>query len=190
MTTGPLDIEGAARRAGHYKWLEMRLFEVLGDWVASVPELDVKLRFGAHCHHHAWHAELWHKQIPELHDMSPDALTGPSNAGMLDFMDAMSEPAAPERTIEKLVGAYRVLIPHKITVYTRHLGNTSPTADGPTMRALRLILQEELDDWREGEMLLQSLMQTPEAVDRAATHQARLEKLLMAAGGITGQTAH
>lgn len=189
MATAPLDIEGAARRAGHYKWLEMRLFEVLGDWVATVPELDVKLRLAAHCHHHAWHAELWHKRIPELQDMGPDRLTGPSNGGMVAFMDTMSEPEGPELTIEKLVGVYRVLMPHKITVYTHHLGNTSPTADAPTIRALRLILRDELDDWRDGEMLLQSLIQTPDGVDRAAAHQARLEKLLMAAGGITGHTA-
>ena len=31
----------------------MKLFEALGGWVATVPELDVKMRFGTHCYHHA-----------------------------------------------------------------------------------------------------------------------------------------
>ena len=44
----------------------------------------------------------------------------------------------------------------------------------------------EFDDWRDGEMLIQSLIETPEEVDRAATHQAHLEKLMVAAGGIAG----
>jgi hypothetical protein len=35
-------------------------------------------------------------------------------------------------------------------------------------------------------MLLQSLIETPEEVERAAAHQARLEKLMLEAGGITG----
>jgi hypothetical protein len=35
-------------------------------------------------------------------------------------------------------------------------------------------------------MLLQSLIETPEEVDRAAAHQARLEKLMLEAGGIAG----
>ena len=55
----PLPVEESARRVGTYKWIEMRLFEALGGWVATVPELDVKLVLGRHCYHHAWHAELW-----------------------------------------------------------------------------------------------------------------------------------
>ena len=39
---------------------------------------------------------------------------------------------------------------------------------------------------REGEMLLQSLISTPEEVDRAANRQRELEQLVLAAGGITG----
>ena len=35
-------------------------------------------------------------------------------------------------------------------------------------------------------MLIQSLIETPEDVDRAAHRQAELEKLLLAAGGIAG----
>ncbi|MGB7880938.1 MAG: hypothetical protein WBL31_19390, partial [Ilumatobacteraceae bacterium] len=42
------------------------------------------------------------------------------------------------------------------------------------------------DDWRDGEMLLQSLITTPKHVERAAVHQARLEALMIEAGGITG----
>ena len=53
----------------------MKLFEALGGWVATVPELDVKMRLGTHCYHHAWHAELWHKRLPELREMNPDRLT-------------------------------------------------------------------------------------------------------------------
>jgi len=34
--------------------------------------------------------------------------------------------------------------------------------------------------------MLQSLIETPEEVDRAAAHQAKLEKLILAAGGIAG----
>jgi hypothetical protein len=85
-----------------------------------------------------------------------------------------------------VVGAYRVLIPHKIAAYTYHLNNTSTITDAPTIRALKLILNDELDDWRDGEMLLQSLIESPEDVQRAASHQAKLESLLVEAGGVTG----
>ena len=73
----------------------MRLFEVLGGWVATVPELDVKLRLGTHCYHHAWHAELWHKRLPELREMNPERLTVPPNDELVAFVDALTEPEAP-----------------------------------------------------------------------------------------------
>jgi hypothetical protein len=101
-------------------------------------------------------------------------------------MDAVTEPEAPEHTIEKLVGVYRVLIPHKIAAYTYHLNNTSTITDAPTIRSLNFILQDEIADWRDGEMLIQSLITTKKDVKRASTHQAKLEVLMLEAGGITG----
>ena len=183
---GAFDVEESARRVGNYKWIEMRLFEVLGGWVATVPELDVKMVLGRHTYHHAWHAELWHKRLPELREMNPDRLTQPANDAFVTFMDAVREPEAPEHTIEKLVGVYRVLIPHKVAAYTYHLNNTSTITDAPTIRSLGFILKDEFEDWRDGEMLLQSLILTPADVQRAVDHQAKLQTLLLAAGGIAG----
>jgi len=183
---GAFTVEESARRVGNYKWIEMKLFEVLGGWVATVPELDVKMRLGTHCYKHAWHAELWHKRLPELREMNPERLTQPANDELVAFVDAMTEPEAPEQTIEKLVGVYRVLIPHKIAAYTYHLNNTSTITDAPTIRSLKFALQDEFEDWRDGEMLIQSLIDSDAEVDRAAAHQARLEKLMLAAGGIAG----
>src|SRR5690348_11480702 len=125
-------------------------------------------------------------RLAELREMNPDRVTVPANDGIVAFMDAMTEPEAPEHTIEKLVGVYRVLIPHKIAAYTYHLNNTSTITDAPTIRSLKLALNDEFDDWRDGEMLVQYLIETPEEVDRAAAHQAKLEKLMLAAGGIAG----
>src|SRR5581483_8608436 len=137
---GAFSVEETARRAGHYRWIEMRLFEVLGGWVATVPELDVKIRLGAHTYKHAWHADLWTKRLPELREMNPDRLTAPANDDVVAFIDAVAEPDSPDQTIEKLVGVYRVLIPRKIAAYTYHLNNTSTITDAPTIRSLKFIL--------------------------------------------------
>ena len=126
---GLFDVEESARRVGNYKWIEMRLFEALGGWVATVPELDVKLVLGRHCYHHAWHAELWDKRLPELREMNTTRLTVPANGAMAEFMESIREPEAPDLTIEKLVGVYRVLIPRKIAAYTYHLNATSRITD-------------------------------------------------------------
>jgi hypothetical protein len=183
---GSFTVEETARRVGNYKWVELRLFEALGGWVATVPELDVKLKLGTHCYHHAWHSELWHKRLPELREMNPDRLTVPANQDVVAFLDAVTEPESPDQTIEKLVGVYRVLIPRLIAAYTYHLNNTSTITDAPTIRSLKFALGDEIEDWRDGEMLLQSLIGTEEEARRAAEHQARLEVLAVRAGGVAG----
>ena len=183
---GLFTVEESARRVGNYKWLEMRLFESLGGWVATVPELDVKLVLGRHCYHHAWHAELMDKRLPELREMNTDRLCEPANPELAAFVEALREPEAPEHTIEKLVGIFRVLLPRKIAAYTYHMNATSRITDSPTQRSLGFMLQDEFEDWREGEMLLQSLIDTPEDVERAARRQSELEQLILAAGGIAG----
>ena len=99
----------------------------------------------------------------------------------------MREPEAAELTIEKLVGVYRVLIPRFIGVYTYHLNGTSRITDAPTIRSLKFILQDEFETWRDGEMLLQSLIDTPEKAasePRAASRSSR--PLYVASGGIAG----
>ena len=183
---GTFGVEETAERVGQYKWIEMKLFETLGGWVAAVPELEVKMRLGTHCYHHAWHAELWDERLPELREMDPDRLTRPANEHVERFMEALAEPDERDRTIEKLVGAYRVLIPHKVAAYTYHLDNTSTIADAPVIRSLRFAIADEVADWTDGTLMLTSLLETPEDVRRAADHQAKLETLLVAAGGICG----
>ncbi len=183
---GAFSVEESARRVGAYKWIEMRLFEALGGWIATVPELDVKMHFGTHCYHHAWHAELWHKRLPELREMDPERLTAPGSDLVAEAMEAIVEPQGPELTLEKLVGVYRVLLPHKIAAYTYHLNSTSPITDAPTIRSLGFALQDERSDWLDGEMLIQSLLRDADDVERAAAHQVKIEKLLHAAGGIAG----
>ena len=183
---GIFTVEESARRVGNYKWAEMRLFEVLGGWVATVPELDVKMVLGRHAWFHAEHAKRWDERLPELREMNRERLNVPPNPEFATFMDAVREPEAAEHTVEKLVGAYRVLIPRFIGVYTYHLNNTSRITDAPTIRALTFILQDEFETWRDGEMLLQSLIDTPEKAERAARRYQELETLYLASGGIAG----
>jgi hypothetical protein len=118
--------------------------------------------------------------------MNPERLAAPANDELVAFVDAMTEPEGPDLTIEKLVGVYRVLIPHKISAYTYHLNNTSTITDAPTIRSLKFAIQDEIDDWRDGELLIQSLIDTDDEVERASAHQTKLEKLILAAGGIAG----
>ncbi len=87
--------------------------------------------------------------------------------------------ASSPTTVEKLAGVYRVVLPHQVAAYQRHLDAASAVTDGPTIRALKLVLADELADWRQGEFLLQQMLGSTEDVERASAHQARLEALLI-----------
>ncbi len=176
-----LTLEETARLTGRYRWLEMRLFETMGRWIPSVPEPEVAVLLGTQCHHHAWHAELWYARLPELRELDPEELTAPAGEGVAALLTAAAEPAA---TIPRLVGLYRVLIPRTIAAYASHLDRASPVSDGPVIRALKLALADEQEDWRAGEALLQSLITTAGAAREAAAHLGRLEELAVVAGGL------
>lgn len=179
----PFGIAETARRAGHYRWISTQLFETLGSWVASVPEVDVKQRLAVHSHHFAWHAQLWRDRLPELAEMTPAELTVAPNDALRTVVDLVN---ASESTIERMVGIHRVLLPRLVGAYAFHLARSSELTDGPTVRALRLAHADVLTNWVDGEMLLQSLLRTPADARRAAEQSVRLEVPMVDAGGICG----
>lgn len=178
----------SAARIGHYQWVEMRLFELIGGWVPVVPELEVKERLGVQCHHHAWHAEMWHERLPVMRGMDRDAFVVPANDAVAAGFRALAAPAEPDRTLEKLVGLYRVLLPELIAAYELHLGAATEIADGAVIRSLRLALRDELDQVADGEVLLGALLTDASAAahDRAIAHGERLQAFFDEAGGVSG----
>jgi hypothetical protein len=176
------DLHATARRAGAARWLDARLFEILGGWVASVPEPDVKIHFATGSAHHGWHATLWDERLPVLHDVDPAGWIRPAPG----VEPAVAAIAAAGTTIERLVGVHRVLLPRLVGAHAEHLERASAVADGPTIRTLRFVLQDEQDDQRAGERLLHRLLRTRADVERAAAHQVAVEALLVAAGPLLG----
>ncbi len=174
--TVPLTLTAAARIIGGYVWLEERLFELLGAWVPSTPEPDVKLHLAVASHHHAWHASLWRDRLPELREIDGESFVTPPGPG-LEALVALAPSAAT--STERLVGLYRVLLPHQMAAYRGHLERASAITDGPTIRALTLVLADNREDRAEGERLVRSLPD-PDS-ELTASYQARLAFLLRGA---------
>jgi hypothetical protein len=169
----PLTLTEAARVVGGYVWVEERLFEILGGWVPSTPEPEVKLHLAAASHHHAWYASLWRDRLPELRELDGESFVTPPAAGVEALLATLATAPA---TIERLVGLYRVLLPHQVASYQRHLERASAITDGPTIRALTLVVADNRADHEEGERLVQSLPDTDNG--GATSYQTRLETLL------------
>ncbi|MCZ7528200.1 MAG: hypothetical protein M5U14_18615 [Acidimicrobiia bacterium] len=178
---GRFDLVESARRLGACAWVEERLFEVLGSWVQGVPEPAVKIALARHSRGHAAHALLLSEAVPRRHDGEDVVVAGAD--GLAAVVEAL---VGTEGTVERLTGVVRVVVPRMVAAYAYHLEGTSRVADTATARALRMVLADEIDHWREGETLLQGLLRTPRDVEAAARAQGALESLVVAAGGIAG----
>lgn len=183
---GAFTLEETARRLGCYRWIEMRTFEILGSWVAEVPEAEAKVMLAGHAPQHGWHAGVWLDRLPALAHLDAASLTRPANEAVAAFVEALAGAGGPDRTLEKLTGVYRVLVPYKIAAYAHHLAHASPVADAPLARWLRFVLDDEATGRHRGEAVIQRMLGGEADVRRAADHQARLEALLVEAGGIAG----
>ena len=160
--------------AGHYAWLERRLFEVLGGWVPSVTEPAVKVLLRAQSHEHAWHADLWE----ELTQQPEPPRSADGAAGLAALLHAVAEPAG---TAERLAGAYRVLLPRLVDAYGALSDEAVPASDGPLVRALGLMLADDVPAIEDAERLIGEVGGDAVAVSE---HQRRVDGLLAQIGGV------
>ncbi|MGH9224796.1 MAG: hypothetical protein ACRD2W_13705 [Acidimicrobiales bacterium] len=161
--------------AGHYAWLERRLFEVLGGWVPSVREPEAKMLLRAQSFEHAWHADLWEELAVER-PAGPWA--GPVGASLKAVVEVV---AAPSETVERLAGVYRVVLPRLVDAYGAISDAAVPASDGPLVRAVGLMLADDVPAIEDAERLLGELAGDPAAV---VEHQRRVGGLLAELGGV------
>lgn len=183
---GEWTVEESVERIVNYKWAEQHISAAMGGWVATIPELDVKAMFGPHCYQHAWHADLWRTRLPELRE-SNEHRAEPANADFAEFMEELTSPDDADATIEKLVGIYRVLVPHLLATYSFHQRVTSDIVDAPTVRLLKFMIDDDVEQLITGEMMIQDLARSPKLRTRAGKWQLHLDVMLAKSGGVAGE---
>ncbi|HVX17484.1 MAG TPA: hypothetical protein VHA73_05570 [Acidimicrobiales bacterium] len=182
---GEWTVEESVERIVNYKWAEQQLSAALGGWVATIPELDVKSMLGPACYQHAWHADLWRIRLPELRE-NDENRAEPANEAFAQFMSELTSPDDADATIEKLVGTFRVLVPHLLATYSFHQRVTSDIVDAPTVRNLKFMIDDDIEQIITGEMMIQDLARTTKLRTRAGKWQTHLDVLLAKSGGAAG----
>src|SRR5262249_42038291 len=181
---GGLGVGAPARLVRHYRYAEERLMRTLAGWIALTPELPVKLLLGRQVWECAQHADLWGKRLPELR--APAQVSEPPNGDFVRFMDALGGRQAWGETLARLTGVSRVLKPHLVEAYARHLERTNPVYEPPTRAILERCLGDERRHVADGERVLAALADTDARQGRVAAWQAELARLLREAGGVAG----
>jgi hypothetical protein len=197
----PLTLDEQARLVGGYQWAERRLFEVLGAWVESEPQVQAQVLFDIYSQQHAWHAELLSEWLPVRDGVEPGALVLPptieidrllatlsgtradgGRSGTVDLGSLTGEERPAGGTLFRLAGVTRVVLPRLIAGYQLHLQRVAPVADAPLARCLRLVLRDEVEQWQVLELLTQTLVRRPHDVAVVTAHQQRLEEMVAATG--------
>jgi len=181
---GFVSVEESARLVRHWRYAVERMMRILGGWMALTPELSAKLLLGRHVWDSAQHADALGNRLAELRARAH--VSEPANAAFVTFMDAIEEPERPPQTVERLVGVYRVLKPHLLAVYEDHLRRVNEVYEPPTELLVARMAEDERRHIAAGLAIIQHLVTTAALDERARAWQARLERLLEAAGGVTG----
>ena len=150
-----------------------------------MPLAAVQVHLDGQSMRHAWHAELWADRLPVLAGIDPDGVTVPSAAerrlfrrpaggtrrprrpGHRGAPDASRLPTAPA-PCPGWPASTGWSCPGWSPATSAICGVTARLTDAPVSRALRLVLNDEIEDWHAGERLVQRLVTRPH--DVAAVH--------------------
>lgn len=183
-----LTIHDAAVRLGAYRWAEQRLFELTGAWSAAPGLVDVaRVHLFQASTQHAWHAQLWADRLPVLAGVDPEGLTRPVGARAAALLDALEPAEVPEPSPGAVVGRGVLFVAAlTVEVLPRLLGSYRgfgrrlvPVTDGPSIRALTLVVRDVEEELAAAGALLGEIPGSSAAEEWA---RALGERLLDAGG--------
>ena len=179
---GRYDVEAVARRVRNFRYAEEWIMMILGGWIATIPELPVKVGLGKQA------ADKLGARLPELRCGTRSATASEApNEGFAAFIRSVAAPESPVETIEKLTGVFDVLLPHLMETYERTAAETDPIADAPTIEILEETLADKGRHAAWAQAVLGELCRGAEESARRAGRRARLGAELRECGGVTGE---
>jgi hypothetical protein len=176
-----LSVEACVARLKRYHYAFVRLHEILTARITAEPIYELKTGFSLQSYLCAEHVAALRSRVGEMRE-PPLGLEAVPDPAMQVFFDEIR--AAPT-TAELLVGLYEKAIPVLDAALARHMADTNPLADAPSVRICRFARLELADMIDFGKKSIACLV---DATTRTAM-QPRLELLdacLAAAGDLDG----
>jgi hypothetical protein len=130
-----LNVKERGDHVATFRWIEVRMMEILSAWVPTTPEMEVKLVFGAHIWEVAQHADALGRRTHELRLPLHDSLQ-PSP----QYVELLSALASETDTGKRVAGFYDCLLPGLDQRYRDYVNRVDALLDGPTVRIVERIL--------------------------------------------------
>ena len=176
-----LSVEACVQRLKRYHYAFRRLHEILTARITAEPIYELKTGFSHHAYLGAEHVEALRRRVSEMRE-PPLGLEATPDAALEIFFD---EILAAPTTGELLVGIYGKALPALDAALVRHVADTNPLADAPSVRLCRFARLELADMMAFGSQSIACL------VDESLHEAMRpwldlLDQCLAAAGGLDG----
>jgi len=176
-----LAIEECVRRLKRYHYAFKRLHQIFTARITAEPIYELKMGFSLHAHLCAEHATALRKRVGEMRE-PPLGLEAVPDANLEIFFD---EILSAPTTEELILGVYEKAVPALKAALERHIADTNPLADQPSIRVCRFALLELEDMWNFGRRAVGSLV-NEQCRGRTAGWLSLLDDSLAAAGRLEG----
>ncbi|OAI48121.1 hypothetical protein AYO44_07985 [Planctomycetaceae bacterium SCGC AG-212-F19] len=179
-----LSVEACVARHKRYHYAFFRLHEILTARITAEPIYELKTGFSHHSYLCAEHVQALRNRVAEMREppLGLDAVPEPALGIFFD------EILAAPRTAELLVGVYEKALPALDAALAKHIADTNPLTDAPSVRIIRFARLELADMIAFGKQCIGSLVDDKQ---RAAMREwlSLLDECLAAAGGVDGVAA-
>ena len=133
-----LSVEECVRRLKRYHYAFKRLHQIFTARITAEPIYELKMGFSLHAHLCAEHTSALRKRVGEMRE-PPLGLEAVPDPNLEVFFD---EILGAPTTEELILGLYEKAVPALKAALERHLRDTNPLADHPTVRLCRFALLE------------------------------------------------
>lgn len=173
-----LNVKQRGDHVATFRWIEVRLMEMLAAWVPTTPELEAKLVLGAHIWEAAQHADALGRRANELRLPLHDSLE-PAAA----YVALLAEVAGVTDTAKRIAAFYDGVLPGMDARYRRYLDQVDVLLDGPTARIVERILTDTARMARESQDLREEVpavkLTDGSWLDALRAHDARLADVVV-----------
>lgn len=159
-----------ARMLATFRYIEVRLTEIVAGWTPITPEMEVKVVFGRHIWDFAQHADWLGKRTFEMRQ--PEHFTLPPAS---DYAALIEEVAGARTTGERLSLLYDFMLPALIGRYRHYLAATDELLDGPSVEIIMRIVEMLGRQISEGRAVRQKLSIPEVCADAFAEREHGLE---------------
>ncbi len=176
-----LSVEACVARYKRYHYAFRRLHEIFTARITAEPIYELKTAFAHHAYLCAEHVTAVRTRVGEMRE-PPLGLEAVPHPALEQFFDEIR--AAPTKA-ELLVGLYEMALPALDAALAKHVADTNPLADAPSIRVCRFARLELADMIEFGNKVIGCLVDDKARVGMA-TWLESLDACLAAAGGLNG----